>query len=222
LEIIGDCLSFVYYLVTTNAKNENLNVDEMNDAKIYVPILKSSFDSFFEAPKEAWIDFAEKCQVVSFKKDEVIKSQNSTEKYFYFIISGSIGIFLWKENNFVCLDFAFDGHFCSDYMSLLMKQPTPLQMVTLENSQMLRMTAKDYDLITKEPIGKVLRLVAAEMSFVGKQQQQIELLTKSAKERYEILLQQFPNIQNRIAQNHIASYLGITPQSLSRIRRSMK
>lgn len=107
-------------------------------------------------------------------------------------------------------------------MSLLMKQPTPLQMVALENSQMLRMTAKDYDLITQEPIGKVLRLVAAEMSFVGKQQQQIELLTKSAKERYEILLRQFPNIQNRIAQNHIASYLGITPQSLSRIRRQLK
>ena len=35
--------------------------------------------------------------------------------------------------------------------------------------------------------------------------------SKSAKERYEILLKQFPNIQNRIAQNHIASYLGITP-----------
>jgi CRP-like cAMP-binding protein len=194
----------------------------MNDAKIYVPILKSSFDSFFEAPKETWEDFADKCDVVSFKKDEIIKMQNTSERYFYFIINGSVGIFIWKENNFVCLDFAFDGHFCSDYMSLLIKQPTPLQMVALENTKMLRITAKDYELITQEPIGKVLRLVAAEMSFVGKQQQQIELLTKSAKERYEILQHQFPNIQNRIAQNHIASYLGITPQSLSRIRRRMK
>jgi len=190
----------------------------MNEAQKYAPLLKSTFDLFYEAPKEAWIDFAEKCQVVSYKKDEVIKSQNTTEKFFNFIIKGSIGIFLWKENNFVCLDFAFDGHFCSDYMSLLTKQPTPLQMVALENSQMLRMTANDYDIITQEPIGKVLRLVAAEMSFVGKQQQQIELLTKSAKERYEILINHFPNIQNRIAQKHIASYLGITPQSLSRIR----
>lgn len=194
----------------------------MNEAQKYALQLKSTFDLFYEAPKEAWINFAEKCQVVSYKKDEVIKSQNTTEKFFNFIIKGSIGIFLWKENNFVCLDFAFDKHFCSDYMSLLTKQPTPLQMVALENSQMLRMTANDYDIITQEPIGKVLRLVAAEMSFVGKQQQQIELLTKSAKERYEILLQQFPNIQNRIAQNHIASYLGITPQSLSRIRKQLK
>lgn len=190
----------------------------MNDNQKYVSLLKSSFDIFFDAPKEAWEDFANKCEVVSFIKNEVIKPPNSTEQYFYFIIQGSVGIFLWKENNFVCLDFAFNGHFCSDYMSLLTKQPTPLQVIALESTQMLRMTAKDYDLITQQPIGKVLRLVAAEMSFVSKQQQQIELLTKSAKERYKILVEQFPGIQNRIAQNHIASYLGITPQSLSRIR----
>ncbi|MBX2900155.1 MAG: Crp/Fnr family transcriptional regulator [Cyclobacteriaceae bacterium] len=190
----------------------------MYDSIKYASLLKSSFDNYFNAPQEAWEDFAEKCEVVAFKKDEIIKPQNSTEKYFYFIINGSVGIFLWKQNNFVCLDFAFNGHFCADYMSILTKQPTPLQVIALENSQMLRMTSKDYDLITQQPIGKVLRLVAAEMSFVSKQLQQIELLTKSAKDRYKILLEQFPDIQNRIAQNHIASYLGITPQSLSRIR----
>lgn len=209
----------------------------MNNSKQYVDLLKASFDVFFEAPREAWEAFADKCEVVTFKKDEVVKPQNSTEKYFYFLVKGCVGVFLWKENNFVCLDFALDGHFCSDYMSLLTKQPTPLQVVALENTQMLRMSASSYDYLTREtvpittqnnevfqvqPNGMALRLVAAEMSFVGKQQQQIELLTKSAKERYEILLNQFPDIQNRIAQNHIASYLGITPQSLSRIRKQLK
>lgn len=167
-----------------------------------------------------WEAFAESCEPVDFNKEEVIKPQNTTERFFYFIIKGSAGVFLWKENNFVCLDFAFDNHFCSDYMSLLTKQASPLQVVALENSQMLRMSAQQYARITQEPVGQVLRLVAAESSFLGKQQQQIELLTKSAKERYEILLQQFPGIQNRISQHHLASYLGITPQSLSRIRRA--
>lgn len=185
----------------------------------YAEILKNTFDSFFTAPIEVWEEFASKCEYISFKKDEIIKAENTSEKYFYFILNGSVGIFLWKESNFVCLDFAFDRQFCSDYMSMLIKQATPLQVVALENTEMLRMTTKDYDILTQESVGKVLRLVAAEMTFVDKQNQQIELLTKSAKERYEILLEKFPNIQNRIAQNHIASYLGITPQSLSRIRR---
>lgn len=192
-----------------------------SDSAYYIPKLKASFDVFFEAPVAAWEEFASHCKVVSFAKDEIIKAQHTHERHFYFIINGIVGIFLWRGNNFVCLDFAFDGHFCSDYMSLLTNQATPLQMVALENTLMLRMTKESYNTITQTPIGKIIRLVAAEMSFVGKQEQQIQLLTKSAKQRYDILLQQFPNIHNRIAQNHIASYLGITPQSLSRIRRQM-
>ena len=45
---------------------------------------------------------------------------------------------------------------------------------------------------------------------------------KTAEERYKILLNKFPNIYNRVAQKYIASYLGITPQSLSRIRKVSK
>ena len=62
--------------------------------------------------------------------------------------------------------------------------------------------------------------MGAENSFVEKQQQQIDLLTKTAEKRYTELLQKNPEIIQRIAQKHIASYLGITAQSLSRIRNS--
>lgn len=188
----------------------------------YAEILKSSFNDQFNAPIEAWNQFVEVCEHVTYKKDELIKSENSIERYFYFILKGSAGIFLWKENNFVCLDFAFDRQFCADYMSLLTQKPTPLQVVVLENTDMLRMTASHFNELTQKSVGSIIRLFSAEMSFVDKQQQQIELLTKTAKERYDILLHSFPGIGNRIAQNHIASYLGITPQSLSRIRRERK
>lgn len=188
----------------------------------YAQILKNAFDNNFEAPIEAWQQFVDCCEPISFKKDEIIKAQDTAEKYFYFILKGSAGIFLWKEYNFVCLDFAFDHQFCTDYMSLLTHTPTPLQLVALENSEMLRITAKDFHVLTQKTVGNIIRLISAEMSFVDKQQQQIELLTKTAEERYQILLKRYPDIGNRIAQNHIASYLGITPQSLSRIRKVVK
>jgi len=191
----------------------------MRPPKDFAPSLKAAFDSFYPAPIETWEEFAEHCDVVTFKKDDVIKLQFTTERYFYFILEGSAGVFLWKENNFVCLDFAFEHEFCSDYMSILTQAATPLQVVALEPATLLRMTTENYQRITQEPMGKILRMVAAEMSFIGKQKQQIDLLTLTASERYAMLLQQFPNIQNRVAQNHIASYLGITPQSLSRIKR---
>ncbi len=193
---------------------------EKNLENNYAEILKSTFDKEFNAPLEAWKQFTDSCEAVHFKKDEVIKKENSIEKYFYFILRGSAGIFLWKESNFVCLDFAFDKQFCTDYMSLITQRPTPLQVIALEHSEMLRMTASDYKLLTQKSVGSIIRLISAEMSFVDKQNQQIELLTKTAEERYKLLLETYPDISNRIAQNHIASYLGITPQSLSRIRKA--
>lgn len=181
-------------------------------------ILKKSFDKYFYAPIEAWEEFAEYCEPVSFIKDEIIKPQNTTEKYFHFIIRGSAGIFLWKENNFVCLDFAFDNNFCGDYMSLLTQKPTELEVVALEKSKMARISRNNFYQLGRKSVGQIIMQISAETSFVEKQQQQIELLTKTAEERYEILQDKFPNIDQRIAQKHIASYLGITPQSLSRIR----
>ncbi len=185
-------------------------------------ILKESFDKYFDAPIEAWITFAEYCEPVSFKKDDIIKQQDTREKYFYFILSGSVGLFLWKESNFVCLDFAFEHHFCCDYMSLLLRQPTSLQLVALEKSKMVRITSDNFYKLGKTPVGQIIVQISAETSFVDKQQQQIELLTKTAEERYLILQYKFPGICTRVAQKHIASYLGITPQSLSRIRKIKK
>ena len=183
-------------------------------------LLKVSFDKYFDAPIEAWETFAGFCEPISFEKGEIIKRQNCAERYFFFILSGSAGLFLWKENNFVCLDFAFDNDFCCDYMSLLMKQPTPLQLVSLEKSNMVRISAENFNALSQTPFGQIIARISAEVSFIDKQQQQIDLLTQSAESRYENLLTKFPGIHNRIAQMHIASYLGITPQSLSRIRKS--
>ena len=180
--------------------------------------LKKSFDKYFNAPIEAWIEFAAFCEPITFEKDQIIKPQGSTEKYFYFIIKGSAGLFLWKETNFVCLDFAFENNACCDYMSLLTRQPTELEVVALEKSEMIRLSSANFHILSRKSVGQVIMQMTAEASFIEKQQQQIELLTKTAEERYKILQTKFPDIHQRIAQKHIASYLGITPQSLSRIR----
>lgn len=185
-------------------------------------ILKKSFDKYFEAPVEAWIDFANFCKPVTFEKEEIIKHEDTTEKYFYFILSGSAGIFLWKESNYVCLDFAFENNFCCDYMSLLLRKPTPLQLVALEKSEMVKITSENFYKLGQTPVGQIIVQISAETSFIEKQQQQIELMTKTAEERYQILSAKFPGIDQRVAQKYIASYLGITPQSLSRIRSGAK
>lgn len=184
--------------------------------------LKQAFEQWFSAPLAAWEQFAGLCTVVDFKRETIIKPEGEKERFFYFILEGSAGLFLCTPDKRVCLDFAFENQFCGDYMSLLSRQATPLQVMTLEASRMARITAADFYKLGNTQIGAAIMQVSAETSFLDKQQQQLELLTCSAEQRYQILAAKFPGIHNRVAQKHIASYLGITPQSLSRIRAALR
>lgn len=184
--------------------------------------LKKAFDPFFLAPIEAWLDFAACCTEVEFKKDHILKKEHTAERYMYFIVEGSVGIFVQKEHTDVCLDLGFENNFFADYMSILTGQPNPIQTRVLENSTLLRLTREDYLKLGETEIGMILMRAAAESSYMHKQQQQIDLLTKTAEERYLDLIRVQPTIVQRVAQKHLASYLGITPQSFSRIRAKIK
>lgn len=185
----------------------------MNELK-----LKTSFDRYFEAPIEVWKSFTDLCEKVEFKKNEIIKSTGQTEKFAYFILEGACGVFLWKENSHVCLDIVLENNFFADHMSLITDQPSLLETMALEKTITLRISANNIAKLKKSPFGNMLFLLGAENSFVEKQQQQIDLLTKTAELRYLELINLNPKIIQRIPQKHIASYLGITTQSLSRIR----
>jgi CRP-like cAMP-binding protein len=181
--------------------------------------LKHAFDPYFQAPIEVWEQFAALCTVKHFPKNHILKEAGQTEKYGYFILKGSAGVFLWKENNYVCLDLFYDQVFFADYMSLITKKPSPLQTITLEPCEMLCISSENVDKLKETPMGQLLFLISAEATFVDKQQQQIDLLMKTPEERYLDLLEKQPAIIQRTPQKHIASYLGITPQSFSRIRK---
>lgn len=183
--------------------------------------LKASFDRYFEAPIEVWKEFAKHCAIVHFKKNEIIKPANSTEKNGYFILEGSGGVFIWKDSNYVCLDLMYEEEFFADYMSLITDAPSPLQTIALENSMMLQISKHKIQELKQGGFGQLIFLISAESSYVEKQQQQIDLLLKTAEERYVELLQHQPKIIQRTPQKHIASYLGITTQSLSRIRKKV-
>lgn len=184
-------------------------------------LLKQSFDRYFEAPIEAWEGFASLCEPVTFKKNEIIKRADTKEKNGYFILEGSGGVFVWKEKNYVCLDLMYEGEFFADYMSLINGQVSPIETIALENSEMLKISKDNVDQLKQAGIGQTIFLISAESSYVEKQEQQIDLLLKTAEQRYKDLLIKQPKIIQRTPQKHIASYLGITTQSLSRIRKSL-
>lgn len=181
--------------------------------------IKSAFDPYFNVPIEAWHSFVELGEIQTIEKEQIIKLNGATEKYLYFLLSGSGGVLLWNKNNFVCIDLCYKNDFFGDYMSFLTGQASPLEVMLFEKSELFRISKLNFDKLSNDTdFGDKICKSASEGLFIHKQQQQIDILTKTAKERYIELQQKQPNIIQQTPQKYIASYLGITPQSLSRIR----
>lgn len=181
--------------------------------------IKVAFDSKYNMPIESWNSFVNCGEVIQTSKEEIIKESNTVEKYKYFILKGCGGILLWNKNNFVCTDLYFEGMFFGDHMGFINRQSTALQVITFEPSELFRISRHNFEQLSfNTDSGNKIGRFSAEQRFKNKQIQQIDILTKTAAERYADLQIEHPNILKRIPQKYIASYLGITPQSLSRIR----
>lgn len=147
-----------------------------------------------------------------------MKAANTIEKYINIILKGSGGNLIWNKNNFVCIDIAFENEFLLDYMSFTLQKTTPIEVRLFEDATVFRISHQNFQqtLFPGNYGEKITRLVA-EASFIDKQQQQIDLPTKTAKERYLEQIQIKKGME-KVPLKYLASYLGITPQSLSRIR----
>lgn len=184
--------------------------------------MKEAFDPYYNAPIESWKKLVDLCERIFYKKNQKIKEANKRGNYGYYLLEGAVGTFAWKKSNFVCLDIFLENNFFADDYSLTTGLPSPLEIMAIEDTSVLRISKANMEILKQTSIGKMLFLVGEQKDNAKKQERQISLMTKTAEERYIKIIQETPEIINRIPQKHIASYLGITTQSLSRIRRKFK
>ncbi|RIW13366.1 Crp/Fnr family transcriptional regulator [Algoriphagus lacus] len=182
------------------------------------PILKKVFDPIIELDLQVWKNFENLGSVSDLPKESILKQSNSVEGYFNLILKGSGGAILSTERNSVCVDIALENEFLNDYLSFTSQKPSPIEVRLFEDSQIFRVSYQNFQkTMLSGNFGLKVSLLASEEAINDKQQQQIDLLTKSAKTRYLEMLEKRPGL-DRIPLKYLASFLGITPQSLSRIR----
>ncbi len=180
--------------------------------------LKTFFDPYVCLNIKVWENFEKLGAVQNFPKETVLKATHTTERYLNIILKGSGGNLIWNRNNFVCIDIAFENEFLFDYMSFTLQKATPIEVRLFEDSTIFRISHQNFQqTMVHGNFGEKITRLVAEASFIDKQQQQIDLLTKTAKERYIQLIKYRKGV-DRTPLKYLASYLGITPQSLSRIR----
>ncbi len=118
------------------------------------------------------------------------------------------------------VQFAFDGHWTGDLYSFLSDQPGTHTVVALEETVLRSTTLAHFERACEEapPFERFFR-VLVQNAYVATQRRLTDALVREAGERYRELLHEQPDLVQRVPQYLIASYLGIKPQSLSRIRK---
>ncbi|SHH66242.1 Crp/Fnr family transcriptional regulator [Flavobacterium defluvii] len=182
--------------------------------------VKKIFDRYYPADSNIWKGFSEKIKVREFAKSQIIKKYNDIERHLNIIVKGSAGLFVWDGSRDICINLLYENNFISDYLSFLNQQPTVIKVEALEDIILWSISYEDLnELYNRSETGLRVGKAISEMLYIRKQQEQINLLTLTPKQRYLKLLESSPEILQRTSLKIIASYLGLTAESLSRIRR---
>lgn len=181
--------------------------------------IRKHLETFSPMSDEDWIYFSSKLECVTFSKKELLIKKGQTENHLSFIEKGTVRMFTPREENDLTFGFVFQHQFVSAYDSFLTQTPCKYQIEALAETTVWRINHSDLNKIYKHTkIGNEIGRKNAESLFLIKSARELSLLELSAKERYEKLFSERPQLIKEIPLKYIASYIGITPQALSRIR----
>ena len=138
----------------------------------------------------------------------------------YLIHKGCLRLFFYNEGKDITFQFFFEGDFVASFDSLYRRKPSLFSLESIETTEVSTIKSDDfYHLIEQTPSLKQIYEEKLIDRFHVYQQLFLSRIKNTPQQRYEELLKEYPDIIQRVPQHYIASYLGITPVSLSRIRK---
>lgn len=185
--------------------------------------LETFFNSLTPISTESMHRFLALFSTKILKKGDYFITEGETAKEIGFLKNGVIRAF-YRNNEAIEYNkhFFINPCFIGGYASLITGMPNQIiqQALTDCNIQIAKFVDIQNLYQTHPDIERSARILA-EQFFVQKEQREIEIVLLDAEKRYQIFQRDFPQLEQLIPQYHIASYLGITPTQLSRIRRKI-
>lgn len=169
-----------------------------------------------------WDFFTSKLKLRKVKKRTKLLKLGEVEKYISFIDKGVVRFFIPKENKEkeITFGFCFNNEFVSAYDSFLTQSASLYELETLTNVEMWSMSYEDLqEVYKKTTIGNTIGRLSSERLFLIKSKREQSLLNETAEKRYLNLFDERPKLIKEIPLKYIASYIGVTAQALSRIRK---
>ncbi len=184
--------------------------------------IRAYLDQIATISNTDWAFFTSKLKQRQIPKKTIFLKVNDIEHHISFIESGVVRLFIPKEDSEkeITFGFSFKDQFISAYDSFLTQQPSAYQLQALTDTCVLSITYPDLqEVYQKTQIGNLIGRLTAERLFLLKSKREQDLLNLSAEERYIKLFKERPELLKVIPLKYISSYIGVTAQALSRIRK---
>lgn len=202
--------------MANRAINQHAPVSTMQQIRDY-------FEHITPMTEDEWVFFSSRLIRESFPKKALLLEGGQVERYLSFVESGMLRFFLRRgaeDLEEMTYDFSFAGEFVSGYSSFITQSPARFNIEALTPVTLWRISFEALEQVYAHTrAGNRIGRYASEQLFLEKAGRELSFLTESAEERYLHLLTGQPQLIRQIPLKYLASYIGITPQALSRIRK---
>jgi CRP/FNR family transcriptional regulator, anaerobic regulatory protein len=160
---------------------------------------------------------------ISFAKNEIVEEQDKVPEYLYFIISGFMRLFYYDDNgDEVTTQINHTMGFTASYLRFIHGIKAKENVECITDCELLRISKPNLRIIIDSSENfKIFSLMIFEQAITSAENRANDFATLNAEQRYKKLLNEKPEILQNVPIQYIASFLGMKPESLSRIRRQM-
>lgn len=180
-------------------------------------------NSYLPLTEEETAELEKRVKPKTVKRRQFILSAGDVCKHYNFIVEGCFNMHKVdenaKEHN---MHFAIENQWITDIGSFHSEQPSQLYIEAIEPSKILQISKQDLIYFYEQSIkfNRIFRVIV-ENEFVLLQNRLLQTISTPAERRYLEFIELYPNLFNRISNVQVASYLGITPEFLSNIRKKL-
>lgn len=184
---------------------------------------RSQLKKFVHFTDDEWEAFAAHLYLQKLKKKELLISGDKVCNEVCFILKGSFRFYFVKDGIEISNYFCFPNELISSYRSFLKRSPSIINIEAMEDADLLcfsyaslqTLLSNETTAFRMEQFGRRI----AEYLICCYEERVFSFLTQNPEERYLQLIEQQPDLLQKIPQHYLANYLGVTPVSLSRIRK---
>ena len=191
--------------------------------KMYKAQIRGFLSSIVPFSDNDWNLFNKRLIYKEFKKNDLILRTGEVENFMYFLVDGVSRIFQYKNDIEYTLRFNFPITPFNSYASFITQTPSIINVEAITDVKVLRISYNDMQsLYDESKMAERLGRRLIELLYVQREIKELQMHSKTAEDYYCELVKSNEELTGQIPQKYIASYLGITPESLSRIKRKLK